>query len=335
MKYIKLFEAFTEEEKWWKKYTKYELSAYPTNIPEDKVKIDLSGDIDTHPVMTWDSPKTGKKVYAYTKARMEAQKDLKYERIGKMTDEQVEKIKVLCHNTILDKKANDETKQAAAVISIIAQTGLRPGSTSGFEKTHNRGVTTLAIENIQINKDTIKLDFIGKSFKNNIAEIKDGILSSYLQKIIKGKKPEEFIFSISKQIVETYYKKTLEMGNFKIKDLRTFIANKIAKEFLDSQVVEPLPSKSKDIKKFIKDILKKTFEYVSKQLNNSPSMAKTSYVNPSVINDWLSSLGLQPQLSLEEETNEIEEPTFVGNAPTYELPNWWDDDSDIELVKVK
>lgn len=60
MKYMKLFEEY-KDDKWWNKYKKYDLSVYPTNVPEEKVKVDLSGDIDTHPVLVWDSPTTGKK----------------------------------------------------------------------------------------------------------------------------------------------------------------------------------------------------------------------------------------------------------------------------------
>lgn len=334
MKHLKLFEEF-EEDKWWKKYTKYNLSAYPTNVPEKDVKIDLSGDIDKHPVMTWNSPKTGKKVYAYTKARMDAQKELKYGRIEQMDDEQLEKIKVKCHE-ILTGQGSDETKQAAAVICIIAQTGLRPGSKKGFEKTENRGVSTLAKENIEINASHITLNFTGKSFKHNTSEIEDGVLAYYLEEQMEDKGPKDFVFDVSSDVIDRFYKKTLEMGNFKIKDLRTFIANKIAKDFLenDPEMPPPVPLKSSEIKKLVKIKLKHAFEVVSKKLNNSPAMAKSSYVDPAVIEDWLDELGIAPKVIDEDEEAPIKEtPKFIGNAPVYKLPKWWD--SDIELVKVK
>lgn len=329
MKHVKLFENF--DDKWWKKYTKYELSAYPTNVPKDKVKIDLTGDIDTHPVMTWYSPTTGKKVYAYTKARVEAQKLEKYDRIGKISDEQIEKIKVVCHATLTNPDSSDDAQQAAAIVSIIVQTGLRPGSAEGFGKTKNRGVMTLAPKNVEIKDNKITLDFVGKSYKENTAEIDDGVLAHYLEGRMNNSK--EFVFDVSKYAVEHYYKETLNMGKFKIKDLRTYIANKIAKYFLehDPAMPPPVPEQPSMIKKLVKTKLKHAFEFVSKKLNNSPAMTKNSYVDPHVINEWLSDLGVVPANVTESVETVDRDQKFVGNAPVYDLPNWWD--SDVELIK--
>lgn len=339
-KHIKLFEDFVSEkvnqtEQWWKKYTKYQLSVYPVNIPEDDVTVDLSGDIDSHPVMTWNSPTTGKKVYSYTKARMDAQKSDKYDRISKMSDEQIERIKVKCHEDILT--GADDVAQAAAVLCIIAQTGLRPGSVEGFDKTENRGVLTLGPDNVTVNGSQVQLEFVGKSYKDNIANIDDGVLANYLDNKIKSRHGENFLFNVSKGAVDAYYKRTLNMDGFKIKDLRTFVANKIAKWFLNSsnEMPPPVPDKPAEIKKAVKNKLKHTFEYVSNKLNNSPAMAKNSYVNPAVIDEWLDKLGIRPAVIAEDSDKpEVHAPVkFLGNAPVYNLPEWWDDD--IELVKDK
>lgn len=62
-------------------------------------------------------------------------------------------------------------------------------------------------------------------------------------------------------------------------------------------------------------------------------MAKGSYVNPVIITDWLDSLGIQPTLITEGTPEELEKPKeFIGNAPLYDMPDWWDDE-DIDLVK--
>lgn len=351
MKRIKSFQDHVSEKKeakpkkpkkerqpqWWDKFTKYELSAYPVNIPEEDVTVDLSGDIDTHPVLTWNSPKTGKKVYSYTKKRMEAQKAQKYERISNLSDKQIEQIKVKCHEDIVLDEASDSDKQAAAVVSIIAQTGLRPGSREGFEKTENRGVLTLGPDNVKINGDKIQLEFVGKSYKENVAEFEDGALAHYLQNRIKEQRGEEFLFDISKSTVDQYYKDKLKMEGFKIKDLRTFIANKLAKIFLNSSEAPPppVPEKPAEIKKAVKSKLKRVFEYVSKMLNNSPAMARNSYVDPGVIDSWLNKLGIRSVITEDAEQPEGSEPEkFIGNAPVYALPKWWDDE-DAELVKDK
>jgi len=331
MKHLKLFETY-EEEPWWKEFTKYQLNAYPVNIPKEDVQIDLSGDIDTHPVMTWRSPKTGKKVYAYTKARMDAQSDKKYERIGNLTDKEVRRIKARAHDDIISETTSDKTKQLAAIICIIAETGLRPGSRKGFLETENRGVVTLSPENIEIDGPKIMLNFMGKSYKENTAKINDGVLANYIATRIEEDE-DGFVFDVKKNMLDRYYKKQLGMADFKIKDLRTYIAGKIAKMFLRRNKVDVSNAEPKEIKKIVKSTLKKTFEHVSMKLNNSPAMARGSYVNPVIINEWLDSIGVTPQLMTEGTPEEMESPKrFDGDAPVYDMPNWWDND-EINLVK--
>lgn len=332
MTHFLLFEQFERKPQWWDKYKKYQLSVYPFNISKDKVTIDLSGDIDTHPVMSWNSPTTGKRVYSYTRAYVDAHKAEKYARVGVLTEEQIKRITVKCQE-YMTGNGDDDTKQAAAIISIISQTGLRPGSIAGFEKTNNRGVMTLNRKNIKIEEDRVTLDFVGKSYKKNTAEIRDGVLAHYLAQRVMKRTP--FVFDISKTFLENFYKKVLEMGNFKIKDLRTHIANKLALEFLrnDPSSPPPVPRESNDIKKLVKTKLKRAFEFVSQKLNNTPAMAKSSYVNPAVITQWLNDIGIS-QTFVTEEREDEEEIETIGNAPTYRLPAWWESD-DILLVNTK
>jgi DNA topoisomerase-1 len=322
-------------EPWWKKYTKYELSVYPVNVPEKDVTVDLTGDIDTHPVLTWNSPTTGKKVYSYTKARVEAQKAEKYERIKQLSQGQVDQLKSYCHDILVSDEASEERKQAAAVAAIIAQTGLRPGSKQGFETTHNRGVMTLAAENFQVDGGTVRLHFTGKSYQENRAEFEDGAVASYLEDRLKGLKPDEFVFDISKSTLDDFVKGLPQMAKFKVKDLRTHIANRVAMEFLEKDPTPPppVPNDPGAIKKSVKAKLKKAFEAVSQKLNNTPAMAKGSYVDPSVILTWLKSLGIAPSTGAVEEAERPGVREVVGNVPVYDLPDWWDSD-DIELQKV-
>ena len=332
MKNLRTFNENVEAEKWWKKYTKYELSAYPTNVPEKDVTVDLSGDIDTHPVLTWNSPVSGKKVYSYTKKRMESQKAEKYSRIEKMSQDQIDKMKVLCHDVIVGD-ADDKKKQAAVIVSIIAQTGLRPGSKKGFEETENRGVTTLSASNIKITGANIKLNFTGKAYQDNVAELTDGAIAHYLSKRIKGMKGG-FVFDVGRDAVDSFMKSVPKMDKFKVKDLRTHIANKVAKDFLETDPLPPppVPKDPVDIKKAVKRKFTKAFEAVSRVLNNSPAMAKGSYVDPAVLTTWLAKWGIAYSTGVIESLEEDKPVKMVGNVPVYTLPDWWDSD-EIELVK--
>ena len=114
----------------------------------------------------------------------------------------------------------------------------------------------------------------------------------------------------------------------------------------------------------VKEKLNKVFEAVAKVLNNTPSMAKNSYVHPAVITEWLDKLNLTPQfvgykhITLESLMYESEGEVSPGSMDSlfqsyseyaegdvegldeeeamefdeYELPDWWDNE-DIDLVK--
>jgi len=323
---------------WWKKYVKYQLTKYPIKVPEDQVEINLTGDIDTHAVMVWIDPKSGRRVYSYTKTFAANQAAQKWERTSKMSADKVENFRIITART-LTGKADDKVKQAAAVVSIIAQTGLRPGSQIGFAETGNRGVLTLAPENIKIKGDKVVLTFVGKSYQENLAEIEDGPLAHYLQGKVASRKGEDFVFDVPRYLVDDFYKRILKMGTFKIKDLRTHMAGQLAKEILENDPLPPppLPKKPGEIKKAVKNKLKHVFDLVSKKLNNSPAMAKGSYVNPAIISNWLTDVGIQPELvssvgvPYKDEIVEDETIGFDGEVPVYKLPAWWDRD-DIELV---
>lgn len=258
------------EKQWWHQYTKYKLNAYPMNVPEKDVKVDFTGDVNTKAVMSWKSPTTGRTVYSYTQRFLQKNADMKWDRIKSLDPKKVEGIKNKT-NKILSAKADDKLKQAAAIINIIANTGLRVGSTSGFEDTGNRGVSTLSAENITINGDNIKLNFVGKSYQDNQAEINNPVLARYLQAKMQQRGKETFLFDISKTLIDQVYDDQMDMGDYKIKDLRTYVATKVATKILfeDPSAPPPLPKTSTEIKKVVKEKLQSVFEKVSTILNNT------------------------------------------------------------------
>ena len=323
---------------WWKKYTQYNLNQYPTDMPETAVEVNTSGDLDTHWILRWQDPKTKAWKYGYTKGFMDAKKAEKYARTSTINPARVKAAPAVAAR-IFTSKADDRRKQAAAILSIIAQTGLRIGDEGEYRKTKNRGVSTLASDNITVNGRKIHFDFTGKSGMHNVADIEDGPLASYLQSKVAARSGEEFVFDVPYYIIKEVQDSIMKLGNFKIKDLRTHMAAETAKEVLNSDHMPPppLPKDPKAIKKAVKAKLTHVFDVVSKKLNNTPAMAKNSYINPAIINDWLSKIGVQPELNssvgvpYKDAIDEEEMVGFDGEVPVYKLPSWWDRE-DIELV---
>ena len=275
-------------------YGKLGLNAYPPSSVEVKsVKVNTSGDINTHAVLQWKDPKSGRTVSAYTSKYIAKNAKIKWKRVQRIKPEYIDGIYNKSIRTL--RSRNPIEKDAAAIIAIITKTGLRPGSVTGLNDTGNKGVSTLGPENIKIDGDKITINFVGKSYKQNNAVFKDPDLAAFLSKRIQQKKDDKFLFDSTDAQVRSVFSKRIGRKGMKIKDLRTYTATKMAKSILEKDKFE-LPENEKQIKKAIKNKLKQVFEEVSQKLNNTPAMAKSSYVHPKVIEDWLKTLGVEPTL---------------------------------------
>lgn len=306
----------------------------------------------------------GKESYktAYTREFMKNSQSAKYKKISKIKTKDIQDLeektqKLLQHK---DKAVAD----SAAILGIILKTGLRIGSVDEAE-TGNVGVRTLKKENVQIKGDKIKLNFIGKSYQENVAELEDPAIANYLKESLSDKQPKDRVFSASYGLVGKVMDKINPKG-INPKDLRTYKATEIAKQFLQSKslgVPPPLPDDEKLIKKAVKEKLKKVFEQVATYLNNTPAMARNSYVHPVVITDFLKTLNLKPKevgykhitmeakeskgykfTSMDEMFSNIKDDGTDSNysditddmydCEEYLLPEWWWNDN-IDLVKIK
>lgn len=298
-------------------HKEHQLSKVPIGVPREHVHLDLEGDIHSKAVMKWKDPKTGKPVRAYTSKFMEAHAQQKWKRVVALNPHVDQHIIKQTHAHLSDLASPKH--QSNAILAIIAHTGLRPGNRRLYAATKNRGISTLGPDNVSISGDTIKLNFTGKSYKNNKAAITDPILAKYLTGLKKKNKGKEFLFDVtSTKLVDYIMKKEMGLGGFKIKDLRTFKAAKLAYKFLHSKEVPPPPMPEKGAKAAVGSKLKKTFELVSEALNNTPSMAKKSYVPPMVIENWMKEIGFNTQLSKADDDSGV----LIGNIPDENLDEY-------------
>lgn len=231
---------------------------------------------------------------AYTRGFMKKSQVAKYKKISKITSKDIQDLE-----SKTDKLISSDIPAIAdsgCIIKIILKTGLRIGSEDN-SNTGNLGVRTLKVGNVSISGDKINLNFIGKSYQENVATIKDKTIASYLKRNMKGKSPNDNLFSASYERVGATMKKINPKG-INPKDLRTYKATEVAKNLLQDKTLgmpPPIPKGGKDLKKLVKDKLQNVFTKVAEVLNNTPAMAKNSYVHPVVITDWLNSLNLVPQ----------------------------------------
>ena len=336
----------------------------PEGVKEEDVKVMMEGNIDKHAVMSWKDPKSGRQQSAYTPVFMKANAMIKWKRIEKIKDSGVESIGEKSIGML--KKKDPITQEAGAIIGIIKLTGLRPGSEGGLKSTGNRGVSTLGPDNISIDGDKVTLNFVGKSYKENNAEFTNPELAAYLSKKLIQRKGKDTLFDITPNQLQTEFHQIAKKG-MKVKDLRSYSATKMAASVLHNDTAAPPPPVDANmsptkLKKLIKTKLKRLYEVVSQKLNNTPAMAKSSYIHPHVIEDWLKSMGIEPELAEStyrdfakilyevEDTSETDSKKITAkaedikeedmnqedleNCDEYPLPDWWDNEK-IQLVVTK
>ena len=303
---------------------------------------------------------------AYTRGFMKKSQVKKYKKISKIKEKDIVNLEEKTNKFLQNK--NKVISDSACIIGIILKTGLRIGSMDSDDvaSTGNLGVRTLKKDNIKVNGNKIELNFIGKSYQDNVAVFEDKNIAQYLDKNLKSIGDKENVFSPSYSQVNAFMSKINPKG-INPKDLRTYKATEFAKKLLQSSALgepPPVPGTEKEIKNAVKEKLKKVFEGVSTLLNNSPAMAKNSYVHPAVITDFLTNLGLTPKavgykhITMEatkpkssvkftsmdqmfercdKEYNEITDDNVseedMYECEEYALPDWWDND-EIVLVKI-
>lgn len=316
---------------------KFSLSRLPVGIPVDQVKVNEDGKKGNW-ILQWVDPKTGKRMDSYSKEFLERNAQEKWNRIKQISSGDINNIKKEAVKLL--KSDDDKVSQSAAIISIIVNTGLRPGSRKGFNETENRGVTTLSKENIKISGDKVLFEFRGKSYKNNTAEVVSRPLAEYLSNLIEGKKEGDFIFDVDDNYVRSSFSQITAGKDIKIKDIRTYAATDLARKILLESHTPPPPIPEKGVKTALKKKLTEVFKEVSSQLNNTPAMAKSSYVLPDVINNWMETIGvkegvLMKGLSLDKISSQSQDLDEFNNEDVdeYPLPDWWDDEEDVEEIE--
>ena len=262
----------------------------PPDVDPSTIKLNLDGDNDSKAMMTWRDAK-GRLQAAYTPKFLNRNAAKKWERVKQLeskADAAVEKFDALMGDESKPAKERD----AAAIMSIIGKTGLRPGSMSGLKSTGNRGISTLSAKNVKVQGGTVELEFVGKSGKTNRTKIADPQLAAYLTDKLKGKSEDDLLFDAREKDLPGAMK-AAGVGAFKPKDFRTRMAGKIAAKTMADldDPPPPMPDNPKKARKLVELRIKEASSKVADQLNNTPAMAKKAYINPAIFQSWAESVG--------------------------------------------
>ena len=165
-------------------------------------------------------------------------------------------------------KADSKNKQIAMILKIIIDCNFRIGNDKYTKENNSFGVSTLQSKHIKTNNN-VTIDFVGKKGVQNTCQIDNSKMKTNLKTKKKKYKNNERIFQYTKDC-KTYEIKSTDvneyLGEYTTKNFRTWSANIL--------LIEQLLNKS---------LVKDGIEYVAHKLHHTPSICKSNYIDPKLI----------------------------------------------------
>lgn len=227
-----------------------------------------------------------RKQYIYNPKYREKQNAKKFDRIIDFAD-QLEHMRRVTGQHLRKRKLNRE-KVLATMLRLLESAFFRPGSNTYSKENATYGLTTMRSKHLTIDGDELIFSYTGKSGQQQEKHIEDKKLAKIVQEIdelpgyeiFKYLDEDNNIVKVKSEDLNAYIREI--MGDeFSAKDFRTWAGTMIAAIALDELgVVDKKDQKSLD--KNIKEAVNR----VSERLGNTPSVARGSYIDPRVIDDY-------------------------------------------------
>lgn len=176
----------------------------------------------------------------------------------------------------------------AAAFRVIDRVSLRIGSEEYLRRYGSRGLTTLQCRDVAVDGDEVILRFPSKSGQRWDSEVRDHELARYLGEVIGSRRPSGRAIAwrssawhaLTTGEVNEYIR--LRTGvDATAKDFRTLRGTIVAASVLASAGVRE--------KKRERDaVVRQAVEAASQALGNTPAIARSSYIDPRVIDRYLS-----------------------------------------------
>lgn len=175
------------------------------------------------------------------------------------------------------------TKVVAAIVRLIDRALLRPGNEKYARSEGGRGASTLLKSDVAVNGDQVLLLFKGKGGKEIGRDFRDPLLARVLDKLSAARGPRLFSLSdgnggarpITAREVNDFLAEA-SGSSISAKDFRTFRASATALAVLTEQ-------NGHESKMLRKKAIIAAADAASKILVNTRSVARASYIHPSVI----------------------------------------------------
>lgn len=148
-----------------------------------------------------------------------------------------------------------------------------PNSNKKPEFVQTYGLTTLLPQHCLVKGRKVFLNFLGKKQVENSFTL-TGDLAKQVKEVLKTVEDGETLFEVTEYELTKFIKRYVGR-RFTPKDFRTLRANMCAWDKVRELMGRELPSTKKEYNAEVREIA----TYVSEQLNNTPGVCKTSYID--------------------------------------------------------
>ncbi len=228
----------------------------------------------------------GRKQYVYNPKFRKQQDELKFDRIIRFA-KQLEHMRRVTGQHLRKRKLCRE-KVLATMVRLLEAAFFRPGNEYYRKANQSFGLTTLRSKHLEIQGNEMIFTFRGKSGQDQEKHVMDARLTKIVQEldelpgyeIFKYLDDKDQLHDIRSNDLNQYIRET--MGEeFSAKDFRTWAGTVIAAMALD-EIGAVKEEDQKKLKKNIRDAV----VTVSEKLGNTPSVARSSYIDPRVITHY-------------------------------------------------
>lgn len=227
-----------------------------------------------------------RKQYIYHEKYREKQNAKKFDRIIDFAD-QLEHMRRVTGQHLRKRRLNRE-KVMATMLRLLESAFFRPGSETYSKENSTYGLTTMRHKHLTINGDEMIFHYTGKSSQEQEKIVVDKKLAKIVQEIddmpgyeiFKYLDDDDNIVDVKSDDLNAYIHEV--MGEeFSAKDFRTWAGTMIAAIALDELGVV-----DKKDQKLLDTNIKEAVNRVSERLGNTPSVARGSYIDPRIIEDY-------------------------------------------------
>jgi DNA topoisomerase-1 len=252
-------------------------------IPPAWTEVWIAGDEHAHLQATGRDAR-GRKQYRYHARWREVRHQTKYDRMVPFA----RALPGLRRRVAADLRSMtlDKNKVLAAVVELLGKTFIRVGNSEYARTNRSFGLTTLNDGHVRIRGAELRFEFRGKSGVRQSITFADARLARIVKRCqdLPGQKLFQYVDDNGRRRVITSadvnaYLKAATGGDFTAKDFRTWAGTLLAALALSEETHEPSARKARSV-------ILRVVERVASHLGNTPSVCRSCYIHPYVIETY-------------------------------------------------